>query len=931
MRHTRLPPLVSFLGLGGAVLACANPFAEPQPPAPVEVEPEAAAPEAPASPERASWPLLKMGTVPGGRTVPLPADLLDVDVHPSGRFAVGITGAGDATSVWTWDFAGALMPVAIEGAREAAFSPFDGALYVVTHRGGWKIERGTLEPGLGWAPKGTVYTSAAPLSSLVAPFTRYDDEERVFFAREASPGRTQILGVRRSGERPYEVTSPTGALGELTPPELRNPPADSYTVAPVALAAASAAPLSLHPVTGALLWRDDAGQVRARAWDPGVGNWAADEVMAPAGESWTWSPNGYYAIVWSPAAPAVRFRHPDGALDTISGPTFRAPPVSAANGRTLIGWTDAGLITLSVPLPLAPVRYLTAASVPDATRDALARDGIALTDGDGEQLYDVYDDLLYGSPQRPVFASVDGLLEVLHVGFQAVFVRVEREVSRPRLEAFLTALEAAAIDREEKRVREIAVATKRMLAGDYAFPEGERVLAETLAESELHRDTIDFQDFHPRGPYATSPDLQTYFRAFKYIDRLQLTPEERKSLLGDAALVTAWKAWVEAQGPFLSGTRYDGMFGDGWVKPPYLRAECLPTAVRERPLRVFPLSWGRDSEILERSVAHDDLPAGCTVPQRVMPSGLDLMTGLGSAEAAALQRAEYGLYPELEATHLALRERFGGEIDSARFVDAWMRLVQLLGTETHVPEGVSQERWRRRLLETALASWTSFRHTTVLVNEGTAAQMGGGAEDVFETISVEPVRGVVDPVPAAWAQTARLLDALATTAKASPTTDRLAEVLAEAAASATRLEGLAVRQMMNEPLTDEDYQFVVGFAGVVEHPYLLSSAAAAGTPDVLAAPEPMMRIVDIHAWKNPRGPVEHWHAAVGRPREITVLLGDRGVLVPGSGAVYGYHEVIADHRLDDAEWRSLVDTAPRPAWATPSLPTPPPPPTASTP
>ncbi len=934
MRPTRISVLL-LLGLGAAALACANPFAtKEEAPAPeaAPVPPPAAAPVAPVpAAEAASWPLLKMDAVAGGRSVAAPGPVLDVDVDPTGHFAVVVTGAGDATALWTWDFVGALVPVPLDGVREVAFSPFDGALYVVTRGASWTITQGTLSAGGAFAAAGTVYTSDTALSALVAPYTRYDDQERVFFARETAPGRTQVLGVRRSGARPYEVTSPTGALGDLTAPEVRTPPPETDATPPQALAAESAAPLSLHPVTGALIWRDGGGTPHARAWNTGTGNWSADAVTGAAGEVWTWSPNGYYAIGWAPGTAGVRFRAPDGTIEAVPGPTFGAAPVSAANGRTLVGWTGTSVVTVAGPLPLAPVRYLTAGGISDARRGALAREGIAVEDSEQTQLYGVYDDVLYGYPQRPVYASVDGLLEVLHVGFQAVFVRVERELSRPRLDAFLTALEGAAQRGGEKRVREIATAAKRMLAGDYAFPEGERVRAEVLAESELHHGQIDFADFHPRGPYATSPELENYFRAFTYINQLQLTDEERGSLVprarsaeepggADPTLLAAWKAWVDAQSPYLSGTRYGGMFGDVWEKTPYVRPECLPTSVRRSPLRVFPLSWGRDSEILERAVAHDDLDAGCTVPERVMPSGLDLLTAFGSPSAAAIQRAEYARYPTLEATHTALRARFSGDIASTRFVDEWMRLVQILGNDTRVPEGIRADRWQHRLLETALASWTSFRHTTVLVNEGTAAQMGDGGGDLFETISTEPIRGVVDPVPAAWAQTASLLDALATAARATPATDRLAEVLAEGSTNAARLGELARKQMADTPLTEPDYDFIAAYAGVVEHPYLLLSAVASGKPDALAAPEPMMRIVDIHTWNDPLGPALYWHAAVGRPREVTVLLGDRGVLVPGSGAVYGYHEVVADHRLDDAEWRGVVDTAARPAWANPSLP-----------
>ncbi|MFN7147698.1 MAG: DUF3160 domain-containing protein, partial [Myxococcota bacterium] len=353
--------------------------------------------------------------------------------------------------------------------------------------------------------------------------------------------------------------------------------------------------------------------------------------------------------------------------------------------------------------------------------------------------------------------------------------------------------------------------------------EGERAKNGGTAYSELHEREIDFGDFRPRGPYATSETLANYFRAFKYIDLLRLNDEERRSLADKPELVAAWKSWIDVQAPYLSGTRYEGLFGDGWARSPHVLPACLPTSVRENPKRVFPLSWGRDSEILERVTAHDDLPAECTVPQRVVPSGLDLLTGLGSPHALAIQRAEYARWPQLEAAHGAVRQRFSGDVPSDRFVDAWLRLVQILGNDTNTPEGVSPDVWHRRLMETALASWTSFRHTTVLVNEGTAAQMGAGGDPIFEELGTEPIRGAVDPVPAAWAQLGRLLAGLSASAQASPTTDRVGEVLATAATAASSFGSMAERQQRGEPLTEDEYRHIHDYAGTIEHPYLLLS------------------------------------------------------------------------------------------------------------
>ncbi len=889
------------------------PAETPAPPQPVVPEPvDPVVTDAP--PDSEGWPLHGLGRIPAGRGVPLPTghQLVDLDLDAQGRFAVLVTTTGLDYAAWTWDFGQALAPLSLPGAREFALSRLDDTAYAIVHDGtGWSIVSGRASGG-AWAGTGVVSESEHPLSSLIAPFVRYDGEERVFYARAYEGQKTQVLSTRRSGSRTYEVTTPDGKLGPLTDADIREP-ADEWQKPPVPVAAQSATPLSLHPATGALLWRDGDGGIHERAWDSGNLNWGDDATYVVSGH-YTWSPNGYYAVGWSAERPGVRLRDPYDKELEVTGPQFLAPPATAENGRTLVGPTAGGLVTVAVEAPLAPVRHLTAVMASAAEEAALARAGMHLSTSRREQLYEVYDGWLYDDTSRPVFASLDGMLEVLHAGFQGVFLQVERDVAIPRLHALVDALETAARQRGIDRVSRVAMGTRSMLQGDYAFPDGQAALAEGSLASEDHGDTVDFADFHPRGPYATSEALSNYFRAFKYIDSLKLSREERDALRGEPGLVAAWRAWIDAQSPYLSGSRYDGALG-AWDKTPHARADCPSGKVAKRPERIFPLSWGRDSEILERVTAHDELAGTCTVPERGLPSGLDLLTGLGSRTAREQLRAAYDRYPDLDPVHDELQARFGAPIQSERFVDNWLRLVQLLGNDETTPEGVDPERWRARLWETALASWTSFRHTTVLVNETSAAQMGGGGPEGFEYLTTEPMRGVVDPVPEAWAQVALLLDRLAEHDKHAATPGRVPEVLADAATDARRLGLLAERQGRDEPLSDEDYQFIRSFAGTTEHPFLLLSATAAGKEMEISAPDPMMKIVDVHTWNDPLDGTREWHAAVGRPRSITVLLGDRGLLIPGYGAVYSYYEVVAGTKLDDEAWRKQVDNAERPDWA----------------
>src|ERR1039458_489958 len=63
-------------------------------------------------------------------------------------------------------------------------------------------------------------------------------------------------------------------------------------------------------------------------------------------------------------------------------------------------------------------------------------------------------------------------------------------------------------------------------------------------------------------------------------------------------------------------------------------------------LRIFPLSWGFDNEVLLSTVYHSDWPAAeqitGTKGPRALPSGLDLAAALGSGYARSLLKTDIG-------------------------------------------------------------------------------------------------------------------------------------------------------------------------------------------------------------------------------------------------------------------------------------------------
>ncbi len=105
--------------------------------------------------------------------------------------------------------------------HEVLFSRFSSAIYLLLEQEGlWRIVASTLEGGRlgGLRP---VYKSQAPLRNLRTTAVRYNQRERLFFARAYAPERFQILSVRATGDLIYELTSPSGSATELTDASLR--------------------------------------------------------------------------------------------------------------------------------------------------------------------------------------------------------------------------------------------------------------------------------------------------------------------------------------------------------------------------------------------------------------------------------------------------------------------------------------------------------------------------------------------------------------------------------------------------------------------------------------------------------------------------------------------------------------------------------------
>ena len=304
-------------------------------------------------------------------------------------------------------------------------------------------------------------------------------------------------------------------------------------------------------------------------------------------------------------------------------------------------------------------------------------------------------------------------------------------------------------------------------------------------------------------------------------------------------------------------------------------------------------------------------------PARVFPRGLDVMALLGSKRAKEILQelgdTEYegrdkeGNKITYETQFLKLKEEFDKFNESdwqKNLYWSWLYALKPLLKEfgKGYPTFMQTKAWQDKELTTALASWAELRHDTILYAKQSYTMTLRAAPP-----PQKPVVGYVEPVPEFYN---RLL------ALTKMTNKGLSEmnVLDEKAKSRLnnlerileRLVEISKKELQNEELTKDDYDFIKNFGeelnGVIDQ-----------------VPEKSKKttiIADVHTDQNTRKVLEE---GIGYVKLIAVAykLPDNRILI-GAGPVFSYYEFKQpmEDRLTDEKWRDLLESNPpaSPEW-----------------
>jgi len=304
-------------------------------------------------------------------------------------------------------------------------------------------------------------------------------------------------------------------------------------------------------------------------------------------------------------------------------------------------------------------------------------------------------------------------------------------------------------------------------------------------------------------------------------------------------------------------------------------------------------------------------------PARVFPRGLDVMSLLGSQRAKELLK-------ELGDTEYAGTDASGNKItyetafdklkeEFAKFDEAdwnknlywsWLFSLKALLKDFGVgyPTFMQNKAWLDKELTTALASWAELRHDTILYAKQSYTM-------VLECVPPpeKPVVGYIEPVPefynrllALTKMTTKGLDEMNVLDEASKSRlENLEEIL-------KRLIDLSTKELKNEELTKDDYNFIKDFGDN------LSGVIA----DVDEKAKKTTIIADVHTDGNTEQVLEE---GVGYVNLIIVAykVPDGRILI-GAGPVMTYYEFkqpMSD-RLTDEKWRDVLSSEPpqAPEW-----------------
>lgn len=597
----------------------------------------------------------------------------------------------------------------------------------------------------------------------------------------------------------------------------------------------------------------------------------------------------------------------------------------------------------------------------------LARNGFLVdSDSGSSEFFEIYEYNRYA--QLPNFVTVDSLMHTYHLYFSYLLRNIERSYlsdSLTRLSGRMLEASAAQYEQlkgsewEEAAVRNVAFFTvgaclldDGTVVRDYVEDAVQHELdcisrADSTLESSITGEFEDYTQYIPRGYYQGDEQLEKYFRTMMWYGRTHFRQEDESldrsallitmALAADSEAYNTWEA-VYAVTSFFAGASDD--FGVSEYAPAICEAYGNDAAIADLPgnstafdafhaataqlpppaINSIPIEDGESNTIpgfrfmgqrftidaaIMQKLIYSSVRENSEDNRRMLPDVLDVAAALGSDTALAILEengaTDYKGYSE---NMTLLREGLSQENDtlwSASLYAGWLNTLRpLLETKGEgYPVFMQNEEWTKKNLECFSGSFAELKHDTVLYTKQVIAEMGGGWDENIDD------RGYVEPEPLVYARFLNLADLTAQGLKRyGVLTPEQEEDLSRLSQIARQLMTISVKELQDEALTDEEYEFIRSYGGNIEHFWYEASKDIADFEwfDSTECPAPI--VVDIAT--DPNGQV--LEIATGKPSSILVVVKVDGVIKIARGSVYSFYQFTwpAEDRLTDTKWRQLI-------------------------
>lgn len=599
-------------------------------------------------------------------------------------------------------------------------------------------------------------------------------------------------------------------------------------------------------------------------------------------------------------------------------------------------------------------------------RNALADKGFAVRPDGYHEFFDVYEMNRYN--MFPNFVTVDSLMHTYHLYFSYLLKNIEKESLSEKLKMVSAEMLARSTaqyeslkgtDFEEAALRNVALfyvgarlQDPSVVSGidDSSFAEITDTEYNKIMEAAGIEPCLltglneDYTQYKPRGYYEGDEALEAYFRAMMWYGRISFALESEE-MVKSAVLMTSALSQDDADynsmydvTSFFAGVSDDFTYGEmvqvlegaygkvpdaasvasdgaafGKVveavkkaQPPKING--IPVMENEENVipsfRFMGQRFTIDAAIMQNLIyrAVEENPEG---ERRYLPDALDTAAALGSEEAYKILDQQGDTKFKNYTDNLAVMQETFNNSDmglwGASLYAGWLYTLRPLFEKrgSGYPWYMQNDEWNKKKLETFAGSYAELKHDTILYAKQVAAEMGGGDDEMPDD------RGYVDPEPVIYS---RFIDLAGKTSKGLEAAGMLSSAekddLALLSDIAKRLLDISEKELKNEALSDDDYEFIRGYGGNLEH-FWAEVNAADGLDLAHSYQAPCPVIADIAT--DPNGTV--LEVGSGQADTVFVVFPIDGELHVGSGSVYSFYQftVPMDQRMTDEEFRASLE------------------------